>query len=372
MTRAPDGSYYVTGYSWGGDYTGKGAPASVYAWLIKLDATGKKVWAEQWAGTGAPYGYTQEMGRSLALGPNGEIYVGGLVGSTLGGNATAYSCPEPIHDGTGTDCGDVVLSSWEDLGIQAKRNWRTVKPNKGYQTSASIAADTGGNIILVGGTYGDTKDDKSPGNEDTSLGLADPNRYKVGGGVWVFDSAGGVQSSDYVKIDAQDLGLNGVAYDNAGNAIIVGGTTGAFDGWTNQGGGDFFVMQRPGTGTGGWVKMFGSAGDDNAGPLYIGPSGDIYVGGTTTGLLYAAPSGNLDAFVTHLDPNGDQVLAGGQPLAVQFGGAGNDRPWEIGFDRYKNVFVCGTTDGKLGEGLTLSFGGRDIFVAKLGPGFNLQ
>jgi hypothetical protein len=107
-----------------------------------------------------------------------------------------------------------------------------------------------------------------------------------------------------------------------------------------------------------WVYMAGSTGDEITTSI-VGSNTEVFVIGNTLGNLFEALAGGQDAFVIRLGPGGTASWT------RQFGGPGNDRPSGIALDPSRDVFVTGSTDGRLGTGLTVGFGGMDQFVAKL-------
>jgi hypothetical protein len=357
MLIAPDGSFYVVGKTWGGD-VGAGDPAFIYAWLMKVNGEGQVQWTKKWA-TQRSVGVPMEEASGVALGPNGEVYVVSLAGSTWYGNVFDVYCPDP-QASQADDCGDVVVSHFDTHGNLL---WRQLDERRGMQTSARIAVDSGGNILVTATSYGNIDTDEVPGNEDDSVSLGDPKRYRSALGIWRFDPAnGGPPGRTFIKIDKRDLSGNGLTYDAAGNAYVVGNTDGAFDGGVNLGGLDAYVMQLSPFGSANWTKMLATTGTDRAGAVSMAPNGDVLIAGLTDGALYGAPAGGLDAFALRLSSGGGEVWT------RQIGGIANDVPYDIGTDRYGNTFLCGSTDGKLSSELLQGFGGRDVFVAKLGPG----
>jgi hypothetical protein len=352
MARSSDGYDYVAGYSYGGDLEGTGAPASVFAWLAKLDARGQKVWVRQWASR------EQERATSVAIGRNGEIYVGGSTGIALTGSAfTSAICPTlPPDDRPEYDCGDVVLSRF---GPGGNLLYRRIEERKGWQLRSKVAVDTGGNVLLVAQTLGNVETDEVVGNEDPALSVNDPQRYKWGTGLFAFDqSSGDVRSHRYIKVDEEDLIASEVVFDGTGNATLAGYTTGAFPGFDNQGGADAVVIQVSSLGAPSWVRMFGTPATDSASGLCVLPSGDVYVTGNTGGSLFDASRGASDAFLMRLTQASTTVWS------RQFGGPANDFGIAVAFDRNGSVFVAGGSDGKLAPSLTSGFGGLDAFAAK--------
>jgi hypothetical protein len=100
--------------------------------------------------------------------------------------------------------------------------------------------------------------------------------------------------------------------------------------------------------------------------LVFSPAGDLYVAFGTFGAVFAPNAGQRDVALMRLGPDGS--LRWGR----QFGGTGEDRPLVVGLDPFGNVFVSGSTNGVLGDGLPAAFGGLDVFVAKFSPSAQRQ
>ena len=80
----------------------------------------------------------------------------------------------------------------------------------------------------------------------------------------------------------------------------------------------------------------------------------------------ATSAGGVDVFLLRLTSGGSAVWK------RQFGGPANDQGNNVAFDKYGDVFVGGSTDGRLGTGLTTGFGGYDLYLAKFSSGGTLQ
>jgi hypothetical protein len=360
VALAPDGSSYMVGYSVGGDLAATGAPpAGVYAWLVKLDATGKKLWARQWATR------SREFATSVALGPNGDIYVGGITAEALGGNiAAGWTCPNVLSEFRTNDCGDVVVSRFDPSGNPKPSYLDERKSSQGLATD--IAVDSSGNVVLVASGWGDVQTNEMIGNENTDVPLTDPARYKQGMGIWYWDSTGSL-TRKFVEIDKKDLIVNRVGFDSSQNIVASGHTEGAFGGFGNNGGFDAFLVRLPPSEVGSTnppsvIDMFGGAGYDSVLGMAIAPDGKICVTGATTSSLFAPSAGAHDAYLACYS-------GGARVIARQFGSSAAEGGRDVAFDEYGDIFVSGDTKGKLGAA---SFGGFDVIVAKFSPGGNPQ
>jgi hypothetical protein len=300
----------VVGYSVGGDLAGTGAPAGVYAWLAKLDATGKKVWVRQWATR------SREFANSVALGPNGDIYVGGITAEALGGNiAAGWTCPDVLSEFRTNDCGDVVVTRFDPSGNPKLPSY--IDERKSSQGLATyIAVDSNGNVVLVASSWGEVQTNEMIGNENTDVPLNDPGRYKQGMGIWYWDNSGSL-TRKFVKLDKKDSIGNRVGFDPDQNIVASGHTEGAFSGFGNNGGFDAFLVRLPPSEVGttnpvAVIDMFGGAGYDSVLGMAIAPDGKICVTGATTNSLFAPSAGAHDVYLACYS-------GGARVIARQFG-----------------------------------------------------
>ncbi len=117
---------------------------------------------------------------------------------------------------------------------------------------------------------------------------------------------------------------------------------------------------------------FGGADEDACFVTAINPvTNNLYIGGATmsgnlpgdkTGVIYAAPQGNIDGFVTELSPNGVSIRT------TFLGTTGIDLVYGLKFDKLGFPYVTGTTTGSWPRRNAnyFSAGGKQ-FIAKLKP-----
>ncbi|MBI3475372.1 MAG: SBBP repeat-containing protein [Acidobacteria bacterium] len=112
---------------------------------------------------------------------------------------------------------------------------------------------------------------------------------------------------------------------------------------------------------------------DGADGMALDGAGNIYLYGdsnspdfpTTAGAYQRHLSGDVDAFVTKLTPDGSQVL-----WSTYLGGTGAEFPTKVAVDSEGNVFVTGTTlssDFPLVNAFQSQLKIQDAFVSKLSP-----
>jgi hypothetical protein len=105
-----------------------------------------------------------------------------------------------------------------------------------------------------------------------------------------------------------------------------------------------------------WGKQFGSEKDEYALNHLIDSNGNIYITGSTTGILSKQKFGKEDIFIVKYNPHGEMEWSG------QFGTDSADIARGIYADNKGYIYVTGMTGGKLGQN---SFGKTDCFIMKL-------
>jgi len=138
---------------------------------------------------------------------------------------------------------------------------------------------------------------------------------------------------------SEDEAVQWCAIDNKGCVYITGSTTGGLKG-KNLGKEDVFIVKYSSNGQMLWSKQFGTDSTDVGNGIYVDNKGNIYITGTTTGKLGKSSFGKTDGFLMKLDNNGNQLFIN------QFGTAGDDYNNAItGFNHF--IYVCGSTWGDL-------------------------
>ena len=145
-----------------------------------------------------------------------------------------------------------------------------------------------------------------------------------------------------------------ITTDGNGNLYITGTTNGVL-GVSSSGGYDAFIAKYDNDGGQVWLKQFGTSDSDGVYSIVIDGNGNLYVTGTTNGVLGESNSGDYDAFIAKYDNDGGQVWL------KQFGTSDTDRGHSIAIDGNGNLYVTGATNGVLGES---NSGGYDAFIAK--------
>lgn len=145
-----------------------------------------------------------------------------------------------------------------------------------------------------------------------------------------------------------------VATDQLGNGYLTGITYGDLTG-TSFGSADTFISKFDAEGNELWTKQFGSPGFDRGLSIAVGPDGSLYTSGLTDGNFGGANNGDVDAFLTKHNPDGELIWSRllGTPQR-EFG-------YSVAVDSEGSPFITGFTSGVLGE---KNFGDYDVFLAK--------
>ena len=358
----PSGNIAVAGQADGaiGGTTGTQDP-----FVAEFDPTGKELWLRV-------IDTSQGYAAGVTFNPNGNVYV---AGSALGNLAA------PPAGGY-----DVFLVAYDPTG---RRLWATQSGTAGNDAVVGLGIDGSGHLFVAGQVTG------SGTQPDMEVFLS---RYDdTGAHLWTKNF--GTSGSDLP---------HAVAADDAGNAVVVGATSGAFTG-TNAGGTDAFLVEYDAAGNQTWVRQFGTAQDDEADAVAMGPGdtfavayrspgagtypavfaarfdaqgnqtwsraifsghvdralgvstdagGLVTMAGYTTGHLQGSNVGMKDAFAARFGPDGQRLWV------AQLGTAKDDIAFAVADNTTGRVILAGTTDGTLGQ---TSFGQTDAFVAALAP-----
>ncbi len=227
---------------------------------------------------------------------------------------------------------DLFLSKYDSNGVLLYSRKLGAAGDSG---GASIAIDSGDNVIVAGQTSANLSSKNVLKGEDTLVAK--------------FSSDGKEIFAIALDSLANDR-ATAVAVDSAGDIIIGGQVKGALRDQTSQGGQDAMLMKL--SGTDGAVKarhQFGTSGDDGVAGLVVRSDGRIATATTENG----------QAVVRLFD--GADIAAGSLQRTVL--GAGTARA--LGYDAATgNMFVAGTTTSGL-PGVSGFGGGYDGFIVKL-------
>ncbi|HEY4788585.1 MAG TPA: SBBP repeat-containing protein [Bacteroidales bacterium] len=112
-----------------------------------------------------------------------------------------------------------------------------------------------------------------------------------------------------------------------------------------------------------WQKQYGTDSTDIGADIAVCPNGDIYIVGSTKGVIGNASKGKTDCFILHLDNDGNQLNI------LQFGTSSDDQGYGITIGKDSNIYICGTTEGNMvGE----NAGKTDMFWGIFSKDLKLQ
>ncbi|WP_437499514.1 hypothetical protein [Sorangium sp. So ce1099] len=294
-------------------------------------------------------GATQDVGLCRA-GQQTCNALGTAWGSCLGQVAPAMEICGSAED---EDC-----NGRSDCG--ATHQWSKSFGGTNYDAGLDVAADAGGNVLVVG-TFGSTINFgdgplTSPGRVDAFVAKLDP------GGATLWSRAFGGSDWD---------GAFSVASDSLGNIVVVGqfSRTAAFGATSLASAGvyDAFVAKLDPSGNLLWVRQFGDALWQDAQAVGVDGADNIVVAGVYNGAIdfgtgpLVNATGSTKAYVAKLDPNGNGLWARG------FSAAGAMAPVDIAVSGAGEIAVTGrgVSPMDLGGGPVSGGGGQDVFVAKL-------
>ena len=303
----------MPGQTWQGGGSGDG-------FVCKFDTYGNLKWTRQFGSNGYDAGY-------------GVAAYGG--GVYVVGPGFLYSYPGPYRRGPGPF---MVIK----FDVYGNVKWISVFGSSLdilTDYSAPRAVSVYGSSVLVAGyqTWASL-----PGKPDAFV-------YK-------FDTSGKYMWSKNIVTSGADEAY-GVAVSSAGNAYVVGRTTGALPGQTNKGGWDAFVRKYDASGNLKWTKQFGTSKIDSAYAVAIYGSG-IYVGGETTGSLARQNTmGYYDPFLRKYDAYGNVKWT------KQFGTSYPDEGIKTVAAASSGVYAAGIIRYGTFPGYT-NKGGYDVFISK--------
>ncbi len=316
------GNIYITGYTEGG-LDGNTNNGYSDFFLSKYNDSGTRLWTKQ-------FGTSQgDIGRSITIDNNDNIYIMGSTGGDLDGN-------------TNNGGNNIFLTKFNSDGSKI---WtRQYGGDGGYNIGESVTTDSNGNIYITGVTDGDLD-----GNTNINNGYWDIFLTKY--------------SSDGIRIWTKQYGsiygdaAYSVTSDGSDNIYITGYTTHAFDGNTNSGGNDIFLTKFTSDGTRHWTKQYGSVNNDHGWSVTTDSSGNIYITGRTYGPLDGNTySGGMDIFLTKYSSAGSKLWT------RQYGSRYDDWARSVTTDSIGNIYITGHTLGDL-DG-NIGSPGRELFLTK--------
>jgi len=142
--------------------------------------------------------------------------------------------------------------------------------------------------------------------------------------------------------------------DSAGNIYLTGTTKGIL-GTNSAGDWDAWIAKYDNNGNQLWIQQLGSATTDFSSSTATDNAGNIYFTGATWGNLAGSNAGKWDAWIAQYDSNGNQLWA------KQIGTPEEDHSYAIAVDNQGNAYLAGYTQGNL---FAPNAGNWDAWIAK--------
>ena len=341
ITVDASGSAYVTGLTGSSDFPTTGGAfdttldtggLALDAFVTKLNPAGSALVYSTFLG-----GNDSEVGFGIAVDTSGSAYVTGRTSSP--NFPTTFGAP---HNGNF----DVFVTKLNPSGSALV--YSTLFGGINFEQGNRIALDTSGSAYVTGPTTSPNFP-TTPGVFDTTMNggnAAFVTKLHPSGAVLVY--------STFLDGFSTESG-NGIAVDASGSAYVTGETfsfdfpttAGAFAPTIN-GYSDAFVTKLNATGSAFVYSTFiGGSNNDWGNGIAVDTSGSAYVMGatlspnfpTTVGAFDTTHNGDIDVFVTKLNPSGSAPLI----YSTYVGGSKIDFGRDIAVDTSGNVYVTGPT-----------------------------
>jgi len=356
-----DGNVYVAGDT-DGALPGQTETGPQDAYIRKYDSEGNEVWTRQ-------FGLVDSTprnvhGKGVAVGPGRSVY---LAGDTMGTFAGEVNFGR--RDG--------FLRKYDPDGTEI---WTRQFGSASFDDVYGVAAGSGGDVYVVGDTFGAMPGQTQVGGRDIfvckydsdgnliwfrQFGTAlpdggeavgvdpDGNAYVAGvledDGGWgdfvlrKYDPAGAEIWTERFCEAPDSCHAEAVSVDADGNPHVAGGVWGTLPGQTRTGTQDAFVRKYDPDGTEIWTRQFGAGIGTSARCVAIDRSGNVWVGGSTSGTAFPghASAGGRDAFLRRYDD------AGVEHWTCQFGTPDDDFGLGLSVESSGSAYLSGQTRGAL-------------------------
>ncbi len=244
--------------------------------------------------------------------------------------------------------GKTSASEWachnQAIAEHLAKQWSELLGSRSRDDGLGVSVDSAGNVYVTGYSKGAFDTKTNSGKEDMFL--------------IKYDSSGNKQWSKLLGTSGDDRG-HGVSVDASGNVYVTGFSAGAFDGQTNSGGKDMFLIKYDTSGNKQWSKLLGTTSSDAGNGVSVDSVGNVYVTGSSSGAFDGKThSGDFDIFLIKYDTSG--VKKRSKLLGTTSSDAGKG----VSVDSAGNVYVTGFSGGNF-DGHTNS-GNEDMLLIKFG------
>jgi hypothetical protein len=294
--------------------------------LSKFTPEGTKEWSRIW-GAGA-----NDEAIGAAGDADGNVYVAGTASGNFDGQTTYVLYT------------DFFLSK---VAPDGSRPWSRIWGSSAHDTGGGVSVTPQGDVYVSGCTEGALAGQSNAGFQDVCLTK--------------FTSAGDRSWVRMFGTPSRDFGT-ACAADSQGNVYITGFTEGFLHGNTNMGGQDIFLVKYDGDGTRQWSVVWGTNGTDRGSAVAVDQQDDIYVAGTTDGMLDGQPKpGGNDIWLSKFRADGTKLWT------RMIGSASDETCGGVCIDNEHNVYVTGRTLGAFDGQTNTQLGAYDCCIAKFAP-----
>ncbi len=280
----PDGSVYLAGNCSSDAIATPGAHQSTYGggardgFLAKFDANGVRQWATYYGGPSA------ESVRSMDVGPDGSVYIGGHTMSNSGiATSGAHQSTLSPRNNVFTINNDAFLAKFNANGV---RQWATYYGGSDNDLLWSVAVASDGSVYMAGQTRSDsiatagahqqTHANLGPDNEDEDGFLVKFNANGVrqwatyyGGESWDVCYSVAVSPDGPVYIAGNTYSQNGIVTDDA-HQTEYGNSQKAF------------LVKFDANGLRQWGTYYGGRSGTSGKSVAVSSDGSVYLAGYTT------------------------------------------------------------------------------------------
>jgi hypothetical protein len=231
----------------------------------------------------------------------------------------------------------IIIFSFSTASAQVDFIWGKQFGSDRDERTRNLVIDSSNNVYVFGKTNGK---------------LGKENFGKYDGFIVKIDGAANKIWAIQVGSKEEDDLFN-AAIDGLGNIYVTGfiGVGAKNSSIPNT---DILVVKVNSSGEVVWLKQYGTENVDIGWNIAVDTNGDIYVTGSTKGVMGSASRGKTDCFILHLDNEGNQLNV------LQLGTSADDQGYGITIGTDSNIYVCGTTEGNM---TAENAGKSDIFWA---------
>lgn len=358
------------------------------AYVVKLDNTGRVLWAEKLGGNSVDEAYgikVDEAGNSFVTGSFRNTATFGTPDASGENDLEAVAVERIFDESTSETPQDIpLILNLEEipnppknsfsltaegtsdgfitkLDASGKVQWAKQFSGDNSEFGEKITINSEGNTFVIGNFKTEaTFDDFTLNGNGSNDGF-----------VSKFDADGKATWATKFGGDSFDRG-KGIAVDEAGNTYITGifESSAKFGNLSlnTQNSRDIFVAKLDEAGDFEWAKNFGGTAADKGNAIAVDNNGNTYITGTfrntiTFGDTTLKSNGLNDGFITKLDAEGDVLWA------KKFGEKSNEEGFGIALDESENIYLTGSFEDRVIFGDTTltspAIDNKDAFIAKL-------